>query len=151
LQNFRRIKVLGIRGRKSAAELTTLRVISVRRPNPPGGLTEAEASIWRETVGSMPAGWFSKAQFPVLVAYCRHTARAAMLAAQVEKFQPEWIGVEGGLARLDRLLAMAERESRSVLACARTMRLTHQSQRSPSVAGTAMRSIPQGPRPWDDD
>src|SRR3954470_8039061 len=114
------------RGRKSSAEMSIqpgLSVIETRRSPPPRELTEAEATVWRETVGCVPAGWFTRATFPLLKAYCRHTARAEMLAELVNSFRPEWIAEEGGMQRLDKLLAMAERESRALTACARSMRL----------------------------
>jgi hypothetical protein len=75
--------------------------------------------------------------------------RANRLAALVTAFDAEWIKEEGGLQRLDKLLAMAERESRAVVACARSMRLTQQSQILPRGAGRANADKPDGPKPWD--
>lgn len=144
---------MGTRGRKSGAELSTLRVISVKRPGPPADLTETEQQIWREIVGCMPAGFFRRAQFPILANYARHVARAALLAGEINRFEPAWLRKEGGVQRFDLLLRMAERETRAGTACARSLRLTIQSQRHPSTAGTAMRSVSQYPPPWklDDD
>jgi hypothetical protein len=102
---------MGQRGRKSAAatELQpALTVLETRRSPPPPGLTEAEVAVWRETIAAAPSGWFTKAHHPLLKAFCRHTARAEMLAQQVNAFRPEWIGEEGGLQRLDKLLTMAD-------------------------------------------
>jgi hypothetical protein len=97
----------------------------------------------------MPTGWFNRAQHPLLIAYCRHTTRANQLARLVNDFEAEWIAEEGGLQRLDKLMAMAERETRALTACARSMRITHQAQILPRGAGRA-NDAPQGPRPWDD-
>ena len=102
--------------------------------------------MWRDIVDSMPAAWLSRAQHPLLMAYCRHVARAEMLAATLNEFRPEWLGEEGGLQRLDKLLAMAERESRALTACARSMRLTHQSAYGPRKAATVLDAV-AGPRP----
>lgn len=140
------------RGRKSSGALTANPVlIETRRPAPPSDLGEAEAEVWKDTVGTMPSGWFSRAQYPVLIAYCRHTARAAQLAGLIAQFEPEWLGVDGGLQRLDKLLAMAERETRALSACARSMRLTHQAQIQPRGAGRAVQNAPPDgrPRPWE--
>jgi hypothetical protein len=141
---------MGTRGRKSSTELTKapLTVLAERRPSPPADLTEAEGLVWVDVVGCMPAGWLSKAQVPLLVAYCRHTARASLLAQQVSAFDPGWLKVDGGVQRLDKLLGMAERETRTVNACARSLRLTHQSQYGPRAAATAGRKG-GAPRPWD--
>jgi hypothetical protein len=142
------------RGRKSAASMEVqpaLSVLEVRRPSPPLGLTEVEAAIWHDVVACHPAGWFNKAQFPLLKAYCRHAGRAEMLAGQISGFQPEWLAAEGGLERFDALLRMAERESRAMSSLATRMRITHQAQRDPNTAGRAVRNEPSGPFPWEDD
>ncbi|MBV8800719.1 MAG: hypothetical protein JO208_13030 [Alphaproteobacteria bacterium] len=140
---------MGSRGRQSADAQATLAVIEVRRPPPPADLSEAEALIWKDVVSSMPADWFRRAHAPVLAAYCRHTARAALLAQQVNAFKPEWLKEPGGLERFDKMLAMAERETRALTACARSMRLTHQAQIRATGAGTAVGRSSDTPRPWD--
>jgi hypothetical protein len=143
---------MGQRGRKSGAEMSVspaLTVLETRRPSPPADLTEAEAAIWRDTVGCLPAGWFTKAQHPLLRAYCQHSARSQMFAAQVNAFRPEWLAEEGGLERFNTLLKMAERESRAMSSLATRMRITQHAQRDPSTAGRAARDAVAGPRPWD--
>ena len=124
-------------------------LIETRRPDPPAKLTEAEGEVWRDVTGTMPLGWFSRAQYPILLAYCRHSARADMLAQLVNEFEPEWLTVEGGVERLNKLLTMAERETRSATACARSMRLTHQAQIQPRGAGRALANESGRPRPWE--
>jgi len=137
-------------GRKSAASLTAVPVpLAIRRPAPPERLLQAEAIIWRDVVGAMPADWFTRESYPVLAAFCRHTARADMLAGLLADFTPEWIKVEGGLQRLDKLLAMAARETTTATACARALRLTQQARIQPRGAGRAVANNPAGPRPWD--
>jgi hypothetical protein len=85
----------------------------------------------------------------VLTAYCRHTVRAELLAEQVRAFRVEWLAEDGGLQRLDRLLAAADRETKAITACARALRLTPQSQMHPCTAGRTTAREPGGPRPWD--
>lgn len=106
-------------------------------------------TIWREVVGAMPADWFTRESYPVLTAFCRPTARADMLASLLADFTPDWIKVEGGLQRLDTLLAMATRETAT--ACARALRLTHHARIRPRDAGRAMARNPGETRPWDID
>ena len=137
-------------GRPSAASLAAVPVpLATRRPPPPEGLLQAEATVWRDIVGAMPANWFTRESYPVLKAFCRHTARADMLAGLLADFTPEWIKVEGGLQRLDKLLGMAARETTTATACARALRLTQQARIQPRGAGRAMANNPAGPRPWD--
>jgi hypothetical protein len=98
----------------------------------------------------MPGDWLARGAYPVLIAYCRHVCRARLLEAQVARFEPEWLKVEGGVARLDKLLGMAERETRAMTACARALRLTPQTQMHPRTAGRRLNDMPEdGPRPWD--
>jgi hypothetical protein len=92
----------------------------------------------------------TKAAHPIMVAYCRHVCRARLLEMQIVQFEIEWTSVDGGLERLDRMLAMAERETRAMTACARALRLTPQSRVQPITAGRALRDMPSsGPMPWE--
>jgi hypothetical protein len=84
-----------------------------------------------------------------LDAFCRHVVSADRLTSLVEAFNDDWVRETGGLQRLDKLLAMRERESRAVVMCARSMRLTQQAQMHPRSAGRALANSPGGPRPWD--
>jgi hypothetical protein len=67
----------------------------------------------------------------------------------VRDFETEWINVDGGLDRFDKLLAMAERESRAALACVRALRLTPQARIEPKTAGRKATGNHRGPMPWD--
>lgn len=140
------------RGRKSASGLSTV-IVDVGRqamPSPPPSeLTDAQADVWRDVVGSLPAVWFKRATYPILIAYCRHACRARLLELQVAQFEPEWTRAEGGLERLDKLLALCERETRAMIACARALRLTPQAQMHARTAGRAIDNLPVGPPPWE--
>ena len=139
------------RGRISSAELSTVVIDAGRRmpSSPPPELTDAQATVWRDVVGSLPDDWFTRAAHPILIAFCRHVCRARLLEMQIAQFEPEWTRVDGGLERLDRLLAVAERETRAMTACARALRLTPQAQMHPRTAGRAVNNLPNGPQPWD--
>jgi hypothetical protein len=139
------------RGRKSSSELASV-VLDVGRhmpPSPPSELTDAQATVWRDVVSSLPGDWFTRAAHPILIAFCRHVCRARLLEMQIARFEIEWIDVDGGLERLDRLLVLAERETRAITACARALRLTPQAQMHPRTAGRSISNLPVGPRPWD--
>ena len=139
------------RGRKSSAALSTVVIDAGRQMPalPPAELTDAQAVVWRDVIGSLPGGWLTQAAHPILVAFCRHVCRARMLERQIARLEPEWTR-DCGLERLDRLLAVAERETRAITACARALRLTPQAQMHPRSAGRAIGNVPCGPRPWDD-
>ena len=139
------------RGRKSSTALSTVVIDAGRQMPavPPAELTDAQAVVWRDVIGSLPGGWLTQAAHPILVAFCRHVCRARMLERQIARLEPEWTR-DCGLERLDRLLAVAERETRAITACARALRLTPQAQMHPRSAGRAVSNMPSGPRPWDD-
>jgi hypothetical protein len=137
------------RGRKSAASLGVVPVsIEARRPPPPDNLSEGAAQVWRDTVVSMPGGWFDRVHEPLLVAYCRHVVTAERLTQLAESHLLKQSEIS--LEDMDRLLRMRERESRAVVMCARTMRLTQQAQMHPRTAGRAVeRSGGSGRKPWE--
>ena len=60
------------RGRKSAAELATLKVISVdhRRLKPPQYLSDAARSVFTEVVSASDPRAFRKAELPLLCSFC---------------------------------------------------------------------------------
>jgi hypothetical protein len=55
------------------------------RPEPPPELSEREAQIWTACVESRPLGYFDKATWPLLKAYCMHAMLAHDLAAELRK------------------------------------------------------------------
>ena len=141
------------RGRKSAAELalTDIPGVDVSRrmtPPPPSEVSDAQAAVWRDAASCMSGDWLRRGAHAVLIEYCRHVCRSRLLEVQIAHFQQEWIAADGGLERLDRLLAMAERESKAAIACARALRLTPQSQMHPRVAGRRLAEVSPYPSPW---
>ena len=141
------------RGRKSAADLALIDmpVVDVSRrmpPSPPSELTEAQAQVWRDAVSCMPGDWLKRGAHGILIEYCRHVCRSRLLEAQIAHFQEEWTGRDDGFERLDKLLAAADRETKSALACARALRLTPQAQMHPRVAGRRLAEVSPYPSPW---
>jgi hypothetical protein len=86
------------RGRRSSAETSTLIVDTSRQtpPAPPSELTDAQAQVWRDVVGSLPGNWLTRAAHPILIAYCRHACRSRLLEIQIAQFELEWTRAEGG-------------------------------------------------------
>lgn len=143
------------RGRKSAAEIATISALvapGTRLPSPPPAeLSDAQSSVWRDLIAALPDGWLERGSFPVMIELCRRVCRARLLEQRVRKFELEWVKVEGGLQRLDKLLAMADRETRAVIALSRALRLTPHAIMHPRTAGRHLQDeLPSGaPRPWD--
>src|SRR5262245_38408584 len=103
-------------GRKSQAELAMpgplLVDVSRRMPAPPPAeLTDAQAAVWRDVVASVPGNFLLRGAHAVLIEYCRHVCRARLLEQTIAHFELDWIKHDGGLERLNLLLAMAERET----------------------------------------
>lgn len=128
------------RGRKSAAKLAVVTPISGQRPRAPRELTKAEAEIWKATVATKPADWFRPDSWPLLTSYCRHAVMVDRLTQDINRLPTMSDDADNGvkmLGLLDKLLAMRERETRSMSALARAMRLTHQSRLKAETAATA--------------
>jgi hypothetical protein len=132
------------RGRKSTAQLTVIAGTIDGRPKAPTSLSSDEAEVWNGIVSSEPADFFRTAAVrDLLAAYCEHRCRAVWIKEEIETaLKP---GSEDTLADVDRLMKMAERETRTCVTLATKMRLTNQSRYQPSVASAAARNA-SGPR-----
>ena len=111
--------------------------------------------MWKAIVASTPAGWFTPAEEPLLVGYCRHVVTGDQLSAMINKSKPDWTSMEG-LRSHSRLLGMRLRETSAMLSLATKMRLTQQARIEPRAAGRAWDANHPGPRlwdrkPWDDE
>jgi hypothetical protein len=139
------------RGRKSAADLAIVTRIEDARPAAPDRLAAAAKAVWEQTVHRLPARWFQQETWPILEAFCVHTVTARKLTDEILRFEAntEWIRSEEGAALFDRLAKMRDRETRAALACARSLRLTKQSQLDRSSAGAIARDATGDMRkPW---
>lgn len=117
------------------------------RPAPPDMLTKPEAEEWKAVVSRMPADWFKREHHAMLEAYCSHACRYRFLRLQLDEIEAE--GLPDDLTRYDKLAKAAERESRAVLACGRSLRITHQSQYDPKQAARDSRNQPTQRKPWE--
>jgi hypothetical protein len=136
---------MGTRGRTSAAELSLISssgIETVRRPEPPGDLTDEQGDEWRAVVNRMPADWFPRETHGMLAQYCRHVVsarRCAQLVAQIE-------GAEDfDLGAYDKALKMQEREGRAISSLATRMRISQQA----TVRAEKARKPSQVKKPWE--
>lgn len=137
--------------RKSAASLE----IAVR-PAPgvakrlmaPLHISEAERAVWLQVVNDQPADAFMETHSPLLELYCRHVVNARVIADELANFQREWLADGDGLKRYDRLLAMAERESRAASSLATRLRITRQAVHE-VTAGRRLANAKHAPKPWE--
>ena len=74
------------RGRKSAADLSLVATLPGQRPEPPEKLSDSEAELWCAVVATKPSDWFTPDTAPLLVGYCRVSAYADQLTADMAKF-----------------------------------------------------------------
>jgi hypothetical protein len=138
------------RGRKSASELATIKanVLAAERIRPPAHLTDAEVQVFNELVADQPATSFTQTHIPTIEMYCRHVVNGRILADEILNFDRSWLASDEGLKRYDKLLAMAERESRAANALARSLRITRQSLH-PETAGNAVKNHVRSRKPWE--
>lgn len=124
------------RGRKSANKLATVEAASVEaipRQPPPADLGPVEAEMWIAVVNTKPADWFTADTLPLLRSYVRHCFQAQKIDAEMDKVI-ERDFTTAIAERFEKLQKMRERESAKIMALARSMRLTHQSQVDPERA-----------------
>ncbi len=142
---------MGNRGPKATAALTVVAVQFGARPNPPAALTGAPRCIWQETVKSESVGYFKTAALRAILAdYCRHVDTARLLSHEIEACNPDWLRMEDGLARFDKLLGLRARETRAAADLATKLRLTNQARYTSQSAGAASRRNKGYRPPWDE-
>ncbi|HWR79877.1 MAG TPA: hypothetical protein VN303_06735 [Pseudomonas sp.] len=98
-------------------------------------------------INARPADWFGPEHAGMLEQYCRHKVQADLVAQQLQSFDPAWLADDDGLQRFDKLSAMQDRESKTITALMRSMRLTQQSMiRADKVVRNTI-----GRKPWQVD
>jgi hypothetical protein len=119
------------------------------RPKAPSELTSEQAAEWKSIVNHMPANWFGRESHSLLIAYLRHWSNARLIAAEIERFAPAWLGRDDGLDRYEQLLKIADREHRAMASLAGKMRLSQSSRLRPGPAATAIANSPTTDLPWE--
>jgi hypothetical protein len=138
------------RGRKSGAALVAVAPgLPVERLDCPAHISDAERMVWLEVVNDQPADAFSPTHAPLLELYCRHVVHARVIAEELTNFDRAWIADAEGLKRFDRLLAMAERESRAASSLATRLRITRQAVEHPLTVGRSLASQSKSRKPWE--
>lgn len=138
------------RGKKSAASLVLAETLEISpRQLPPAELDETEAATWMALVNSKPAEWFQADTRQLLLAYCRHTATAAVLDQQIAGFEPAWMVDTDGIDRYRKLTDMREKQTRALTSLSRSMRLTQQSQSHPVTAARTAAKSAKSKKPWE--
>lgn len=141
------------RGRKSAASLSVALAESVthtKRLAPALHISDAERGVWLEVVNDQPAEAFTATHGPLLELYCRHVVQARVIADELANFSRAWLADDDGLDRYDRLLKMAERESRAASSLATRLRITRQSIDQQTVARTLkVGGAGRAKKPWE--
>lgn len=149
------------RGRKSTAKLSVVTTLPGQRPEPPGQrpeppeqLSDAEAAIWRAVCAAEPANWFTPTHHASLLGYCRVAAFADQLSAEINALRPRPEYDLGELAIMHKLrkglVSQRDAQHAAIISFARSMRLSHQAQRTAGNAGTeARRAAVAIKKPWE--
>lgn len=139
------------RGRKSAAALAVAvpPTPATARLKAPAHISDAEMAVWTEVVNDQPAEAFSATHRPLLELYCRHVVQARIVADELLNFDRAWMTTDDGLKRYDRLLTMAERESRAASSLATRLRITRQAIEHPTTVGRALAKQAKTKKPWE--
>ena len=142
---------MGTRGRKSSAELATVSPAGIsltRRPEPPAHLGDDAAEIWRATVNSLPADWFSPGTLPLLEAFCGLSVSQQLTLRALQRAErsvgnefdvDEWAAIQRQLGEI----------SGRVATLATRLRLTPQSRYGPRSAATAANQGSSARKLWE--
>ena len=135
---------MGVRGRTSASELSTIGprgIETVRRPEPAPELTDEQAIEWRAVVNRLPADWFPRETHGLLAQYCRHVVAGRRVAELVKAIESE---PDFDIVAYDRALKMQEREGRAMSSLATRMRLSQQTTYDPKRKKPTLEK-----KPWE--
>lgn len=139
------------RGRQSASSLEVRQGVALsteQRLQAPLSLSDAEISVWNEVVSDQPASSFTATHSPILEMYCRHVVNNRVLADELLNFDRSWLADDDGLKRYDKLLQMAERESRAASSLATRLRITRQAIDQQTVARSLNNNV-RSRKPWE--
>jgi hypothetical protein len=128
--------------RRSAAAVDFMPLTAEHdRPPPPEGMPEPQAVIWRKTVASMRATWFTPECHDLLSRYCGAMAEAARLEAELPC-------VNVGDPLRGRVLSQYDLMAKLALAYGRALRLTPKANRVSTSDGRDPRRS-NYPKPWE--
>ena len=137
------------RGRKSSAELAVKTTFTPERPVAPEGLTPEQLDVWCDVTLRLPPDWFPKETHALLTEYCRAVTRAEFVGRKIDAFKPQWLGQDGGVELLGKLVATTDRQVRLMMSLARALRITNQSRlKAESAARKAAESGAGLIPPW---
>ena len=133
---------MGIRGRKSADELSVLRVDGKPNPlKPPAHLSKDERRRLEQLVGSVDPTHFRPSDLPLICRYVEADALAEQAAAELRTAGPV---VDG---RASPWLIVQEKAVRALVSLSMRLRLSPQSRIDAKTVG---RHQPLTSRPWED-
>lgn len=122
-----------------------------KKPSPPSSMNKEAKAVWKKTVDTLPAGWFTDETLALLGNYCTHIAEGNRLSTLLQKYRADFDEYEiilddDKLKTVDKLLKMIERESRAAVSLATKLRITQQSTRS---SYSKKEDVSQIKKPWE--
>ena len=116
---------------------------------PATGLTDLEKHYWQLIVSNRPAEYFKSVDIPILTQCVRHISTSHVLDEQIKAITPEQITTDDGFKRYQKLQKMMDETTSKIIACLRTMRLTHQAIWDAKTGHTAAGEVDDGEKPWE--
>lgn len=136
-------------GRKSAAELSVVRITAADRPEPPNYLTDWQQALWRSVTATKPAEWFSDDTLPLLEAYVEASLTHRNVSAAMRNFTAEQLADED-MGRQYGALGQQQARAAGVLAqMAIKMRLSQSARYGARGASGAHERTLKTAKPWE--
>jgi hypothetical protein len=121
--------------RRSAVEADFMHLMpAADRPEPPPDLPDAQAVIWKKTVNSMRATWFTPECHDLLRRYCFCMSESARLEAELGRVGP-------GLPSYDRIAVRYSEMSKLALSYGRALRLTPRANKESTADGREAQTV----------
>lgn len=116
------------------------------RPDPPAGMSEEMAAVWRHVVTTEAAGWFTaRARQQLLGMYAAHVVEVGLLTERIQYTWAQGKDNQGtDYQSLDILGRMRDRETKAAANLATKLRLTPQAQEPPQQGQGKGKT----PAPW---
>jgi hypothetical protein len=145
-------RFVGERGKRSAADLSTV-VIPGQRPPAPDDLTPEQKTKWDQIVERLPADWFTAESFPLLRLLVQHISFARVLGDEAMRLLELAREIDDPKAwqRARPMLRAHAAQTDKIVSLSTRLKLTQRSRymRRADAAGSASRGG-GAPKPWVD-
>jgi hypothetical protein len=136
-------------GRKSAADLSVVRLTASDRPQPPDHMSPWQADLWRSVTATKPADWFTDDTLPLLEAYVEAAQSHRTVSELLNAYSSEMLRDDATLAMYDKASKIQTRSAGTLAQMAIKMRLSQSARYGARGASGAHERTSKAAKPWE--